>query len=158
MEYLTWHLSVFFFPKKSCCMEKNHVIKTYFKRKSWKQDFPVVQWVRICLPLQGTKVQSLVQENFTCCGAFKPMHNNHWTHGSRACSLQVLNPCAATIEAHAPVQSSKDPVQPKIKYFKKKRARKDWGQKEKRQTEDQMVGWHYWLNGHLEQAPGDGAG
>ena len=25
---------------------------------------------------------------------------------------------------------------------------KDWGQEEKRATEDEMVGWHHWLNGH----------
>ena len=30
------------------------------------------------------------------------------------------------------------------------------GKKEKRATEDEMVGWHYQLNGHeSEQAPGD---
>ena len=27
-------------------------------------------------------------------------------------------------------------------------ARKDWGQEEKGTTEDERVGWHYWLNGH----------
>ena len=27
-------------------------------------------------------------------------------------------------------------------------AGKDWGQEEKRMTEDEMVGWHHWLNGH----------
>ena len=27
-------------------------------------------------------------------------------------------------------------------------AGKDWGQEEKRATEDKMVGWHHWLNGH----------
>ena len=27
-------------------------------------------------------------------------------------------------------------------------AGKDWGQEEKGMTEDEMVGWHYWLNGH----------
>ena len=27
-------------------------------------------------------------------------------------------------------------------------ARKDWRQEEKRTTEDEMVGWHHWLNGH----------
>ena len=27
-------------------------------------------------------------------------------------------------------------------------AGKDWGQKEKRTTEDNMVGWHHWLKGH----------
>ena len=25
---------------------------------------------------------------------------------------------------------------------------KDWGQEEKEMTEDEMVGWHHWLNGH----------
>ena len=27
-------------------------------------------------------------------------------------------------------------------------ARKDWGQEEKGMTEDEMVGWHHWFNGH----------
>ena len=27
-------------------------------------------------------------------------------------------------------------------------ARKDWGQEEKETIEDEMVGWHHWLNGH----------
>ena len=27
-------------------------------------------------------------------------------------------------------------------------AGKDWRHKEKRTTEDEMIGWHYWLNGH----------
>ena len=27
-------------------------------------------------------------------------------------------------------------------------AGKDWGQEEKGMTEDEMVGWHYWHNGH----------
>ena len=40
-------------------------------------------------------------------------------------------------------------------------AGKDWRQEEKRTTEDEMVGWHHWLDGHdFEQAPGidDGQG
>ena len=38
-------------------------------------------------------------------------------------------------------------------------AGKDWGQEEKGTTEDEMVGWHHWLNGHeFEQAPGVGEG
>ena len=36
---------------------------------------------------------------------------------------------------------------------------KDWRQEEKGMTEDEMVGWHHWLNGHeFEQALGDGGG
>ena len=35
----------------------------------------------------------------------------------------------------------------------------DWRQEEKGMTEDQMVGWHHWLNGYeFEQAPGVGDG
>ena len=40
-------------------------------------------------------------------------------------------------------------------------AGKDWRQEEKGTTEDEMVGWHQWLDGHeFEQAPrvGDGQG
>ena len=36
---------------------------------------------------------------------------------------------------------------------------KDWRQEEKGTTEDEMVGWHHWLDGHeFEQAPGVGDG
>ena len=36
---------------------------------------------------------------------------------------------------------------------------KDSGQEEKGVTEDKMVGWHHWLNGHeFEQTPGDSEG
>ena len=35
-------------------------------------------------------------------------------------------------------------------------ARKDWGPEEKGVTEDEMVEWYHWLNGHeFEQTPGD---
>ena len=38
-------------------------------------------------------------------------------------------------------------------------AGKDWGQEEKGATEDEMVGWHHWLNGHeFEQTLGDSEG
>ena len=32
--------------------------------------------------------------------------------------------------------------------WKESDAGKDWGQEEKGMTEDEMVGWHHWLNGH----------
>ena len=38
-------------------------------------------------------------------------------------------------------------------------AGKDWRWEEKGTTEDEMVGWYHWLNGHeFEQAPGAGDG
>ena len=38
-------------------------------------------------------------------------------------------------------------------------AGKDWGQKEKGATGEEMVGWHHWLSGHeIEQTPGRSEG
>ena len=82
----------------------------------------VVQWLRICLPMQGTWVRSLVQEDPTCCGATKPIHHNFWacaleptSHNYWVCAPQLLKPApsrarvlqllslhAATTEAHMP--------------------------------------------------------
>ena len=43
--------------------------------------------------------------------------------------------------------------------WKEPDAGKDWRQEEKGMTEDEMVGWHYWLSGHeFEQALGVGDG
>ena len=37
----------------------------------------VAQWLRIRLPMQGTRVQSLVQEDPTCRGTTKPVRHNY---------------------------------------------------------------------------------
>ena len=37
----------------------------------------VAQWLRIRLPMQGTWVRALVQENLTCHGATKPVRHNY---------------------------------------------------------------------------------
>ena len=50
--------------------------KTTFKSNSSRASL-VVQWLRICLPMQGTQVQALVQEDPTCLGATKPVHHNY---------------------------------------------------------------------------------
>ena len=38
----------------------------------------VAQWLRLCLPMQGTWVQALVGEDPTCCEATKPVSHNYW--------------------------------------------------------------------------------
>ena len=43
----------------------------------------VAQWLRIRLPMQGTWVRALVQEDPTCHGATKPVRHNYW-----ACALE----------------------------------------------------------------------
>ena len=37
----------------------------------------VAQWLRICLPMQGTPVRALVWEDPTCRGATKPVSHNY---------------------------------------------------------------------------------
>ena len=37
----------------------------------------VAQWLRICLPMQGTLVRALVWEDPTCRGATRPVHHNY---------------------------------------------------------------------------------
>ena len=54
----------------------------------------VAQWLRIRLPMQGTRVWALVREDPTCRRATKPIRHNYW-----ACALE---PRVTTTEAHAP--------------------------------------------------------
>ena len=37
----------------------------------------VVQWLRVCLPMQGTRVQARVWEDPTCHGATGPVSHNY---------------------------------------------------------------------------------
>ena len=59
----------------------------------------VAQWLRIRLPMQGTWVWALVQEDATCRRATKPVHHNYWacalepaSHNYWAHVLQLLKP------------------------------------------------------------------
>ena len=59
----------------------------------------VVQQSTICLPMQGTQVWSLVQEDPTCHGVNEPMYCNYWAHAAtteaympRVCALQQDKP------------------------------------------------------------------
>ena len=72
-----------------------------FKVESYQGTSLVVQWLRVRLPMQGTRVQSLVLEDPTCHGATKSMCHNYWacclepaSHNYWACTSQLLKPCA----------------------------------------------------------------
>ena len=78
----------------------NSFHNAYIKRGC--QDFPGGEWWRILLPMQGTWVRSLVQEDSTCHGAAKPVHHNYW-----ACTLEPMSHNywslqATTTENHMP--------------------------------------------------------
>ena len=84
----------------------------------------VVQWLRICLPVQGTWVQSLVQEDSTCpqstCMSLrlKPVHLEPKLCSKRSCQNEKPAHCneewprlTATRER---LNSNENPTQPKI--------------------------------------------
>ena len=48
----------------------------------------VVQWLRICLLMQGTRVRALVWEDPTCHGVTGPVSHSCWACSSGACALQ----------------------------------------------------------------------
>ena len=52
----------------------------------------VAQWLRICLPVQGTWVRALVWEDPTCRGATRPVSHNYWACASGACAPQQERP------------------------------------------------------------------
>ena len=52
-------------------------INKFFLKKTILGTSLVVQWLRIRLPMQGTRVRALVQEDPTCHGAAKPVHHNY---------------------------------------------------------------------------------
>ena len=81
------------------------------------------------------------------CKEIKPVHpegNQYWILIGRT-----------DAEAEAPILWPPDAKSLLIR--KDPDAGKDWRREEKGMTEDEMVGWHHWLNGHeFEQALGDG--
>ena len=73
--------SLTYFQTPSC----NWPLRNYY----WWKRFPslVVQWLRIRLPMQGTRVWALVREDPTCRRATKPVCHNYW-----ACALEPASP------------------------------------------------------------------
>ena len=83
------------------------------------------------------------------CKEIKPVHPK----GNQPCIIIGRTDA----EAEAPIVWAPDLKSQLI--GKDPDAGKDWRQDEKRTAEDEMVGWHHWLNRHeLEQAPGGGEG
>ena len=62
----------------------------YFLKCTWAS--LVAQWLRICLPMQGTWVQALVWEDPTCRGATRTVSHNYWACASGACAPQQERP------------------------------------------------------------------
>ena len=69
--------------------------------------FLVVQWLRLCLAMQGTPVGSLVWEGLTCCGAAKPAH-----HNCEACALEPLSRTCSQRSRHNEKPAHRNGVAP----------------------------------------------
>ena len=54
---------------------KDVCIKWFIKRSPGAS--LVAQWLRICLPMQGTRVRALVREDPTCGRAARPVSHNY---------------------------------------------------------------------------------
>ena len=99
-----------------------------FNLKSNQGASLVAQWLRICLPVQGTRVQTLVQEDPTCRGGTKPMRHNYWARVP-----QLLSPRSATGEAtamrslHTTTKSS--PLSPQLEKSPRTAAKTEHSQK-----------------------------
>ena len=65
------HLDITYFRIFQCCIINNIHLKIS------RGTSLVAQWLRICLPMQGTRIQSLVQEDPTCRGTTKPVCHNY---------------------------------------------------------------------------------
>ena len=73
---------------KICAISLHRNYKVWLRKGKKKQRNQsgtslVAQWLRICLPMQGTRVWALVREDPTCRGATKPVCHNYW-----ACALE----------------------------------------------------------------------
>ena len=78
----------------------------------------LAQWLRICLPMHGTRVQALVREDSTGRGATKPVRHNYWacalepvSHNSWAHVPQLLKPtCLEPVLRNKRSHSSEKPA------------------------------------------------
>ena len=93
---------------------KTTVIKTlwYWHKNIHIGTSLVVQWLRIRLPVQGTRVQALVREDPTCHEATKPMYHNYWGCALEPTSHNYWSPHATTTEAHAPTAGAPQQEKP----------------------------------------------
>ena len=91
----------------------------------------VVQWLRICLPMQGTWVRFLVLEDSTCCGVTKLMSHPWWLRWQRIylqCRRPRFNPWVGKIPQREKWQPTEVFLPGEVK--RNPAGYSPWGQKE----------------------------
>ena len=119
---------------------------SHMAQKKREETSLVVKWLRIHLPVHGTRVWALVWEDPTCRGASKPVCRNYWAREPQllkpvhleaklckreattmrsSCTATNSSPCSPQLEKACVQQwrlNNEDPMQPKInKYFLNRR-------------------------------------
>ena len=98
MMYITsWKLwePPYHFPSAvaiSNIQNRSGFISLVLRAKTMQKASLVVQGLRIRMPIQGTRIQSVVREDPTCLRATKPMSRNSSSPCSRACAPQQGEP------------------------------------------------------------------
>ena len=114
---------------KARCFTSSHV---WMWELDYKEGWALKNWCFWTVVLEKTLESPLD------CKEIQPVHPK----GNQSC----LFIGRIDIEAETPILWP-----PNVKswlIWKDPDAGKDWGQEEKGMTEDEMVGWHHWLNGH----------
>ena len=76
-----------------------HSLAHWINARNWAS--LVVQWLRICLLMQGTWVQSLVWEDSTCRGATRPQRHDYPAYMLQLPTPMCLSLCSTTRETTA---------------------------------------------------------
>ena len=64
--------------------------------KGWRASL-VAHWLRTHLPMQGTRLQSLIREDPTCPKATQPVCHNYWACALEPGSRSSWSPCAESL-------------------------------------------------------------
>ena len=132
---MVWNLNLIFNSSVSCGRLGKLPIRFY----NLTGASLVAHWLRVRLPMQGTQVRALFQEDPTCRGANKPMSHNYWAWVPRLLRPAHLEPVLRNGRSHRnerpahlnkesppltaigekPVRSGEDPTQPKINKYNK---------------------------------------
>ena len=96
------YIYIYIYIYIKCCGCLNIFLEQRVTSKGVTGTSLVAQWLRIRLPMQGTRVWALVREDPTCRGATKPVRHNYWACTLEPASHNYWSPCATTTEARAP--------------------------------------------------------
>ena len=127
---------------------KIHLVKGFYSSHVWMWELDHIErWAPKNWSFWTVMLEKTLESPLDC-KQIQPVHpngNQSWLFIERA-----------DVEAEIPIL-----CQPEKNWLigKDPDAGRDWGQEEKGMTEDEMVGWHHWLNGHgLGWTPGVGDG